>query len=66
MRLPAEEDRLADYTRLLRERFGEEPRLISEGANLVRLPIALCPDCLLPLPVCRETECRTVLPGNAA
>lgn len=31
VRLPAEEDRLKAYTRLLRERFGEEPQEINEG-----------------------------------
>jgi hypothetical protein len=59
--LPAEEDRLSAYTRLLRERFGEAPKLISEGAGLVTLPIALCPDCLLPIPVCHDTRCREVI-----
>ena len=36
-RLPAEEDRLSAYTRLLRERFGEGPKEINEGASIVPL-----------------------------
>lgn len=41
-RLPAEEDRLQAYTRLLRERFGEEPKQINEGRGAARW----CPQCL--------------------
>lgn len=59
--LPTHETRHQRYVTLLAERFGESPRRVSEGAGLVDLPIALCPDCLLPLALCADTRCRTAI-----
>ena len=48
-RLPAEEDRLRAYTRLLRERFGEEPKEINEGASIVPAESTACLRCAFAL-----------------